>query len=81
MNNDPHIDRNLAPAELAELMDAAKARAVAARSEALDAFWRAGVAAARRAWRHLAGRGGPVRGAAHRAGHPGMRPARHRAAH
>jgi hypothetical protein len=47
------IDRNYTPSEFAALMDEAKARAMQARHEAVDAFWKDVFAAARKAWRRM----------------------------
>jgi hypothetical protein len=44
------------PQEFAALLDTAKARAVAARNEAIDALWAAAVAGVRDAGRSLAAR-------------------------
>jgi len=44
----PSPDRRYSPQEFAALLEAAKARAAAARNEAIDALWAAAVAAARR---------------------------------
>lgn len=47
--NSSFFDRQLSPHEQAALMDAAKQRALAARREAIDAFWGAARHALRRA--------------------------------
>ena len=49
-------DRRYSPQEFAALHDAAKARAVAARDEAIEAFWTAAVAGLLAAGRRLATR-------------------------
>ena len=49
-------DRRYSPQEFAALHDAAKARAVAARDEAIEAFWTAAVTGLLAAGRRLAAR-------------------------
>ena len=49
-------DRRYSPQEFAALHDAAKARAVAARDQAVEAFWAAAVDGVRAAGRRLATR-------------------------
>ena len=49
-------DHRYSPQEFAALLDAAKARAAAARNDAIDAFWSAAVARVHAAARGLAAR-------------------------
>jgi hypothetical protein len=54
MKTRPHHHHGLSPLEFAALVDAAKARALEARREAINDFWTAVVRSIRRAWRAVA---------------------------
>ena len=51
--NPDRIDRQLSPAAYAQLVDAAKARALEARREGIDAFWSAVARRGADAWGRL----------------------------